>query len=719
MSRTGSAADVRPGARRARPRRRLASWLVVLVAVPAVLGLAFAGLRVTGSLRDARGYGQSSRLAGLNEQVLALGQALADERVLTAAFAASGRPAASRPALDRQYAVTNARAAAVRRLALQLDPAAPAAVRTAATTALSGLAGLPGLRLQAAGGQATPLQLISGYSAVITGLFPLGDSLDGLTGNAPLAAGERVLGALSRVADQAALQQAILGAAFARGHLGLPALSALTTAQAQENTDLTAFRGLATAEENRALAGTLASTPARQAQAVESQVIAASAEPLAAGSPASHAWQSGMSYETGWLGQAQRQLAAWSVSDAQALQRRAEQSALITAGVALACLLILVFALLIAVRSLTRPRRRLAPAALEPARWDPVPPDTDEARLRGLNAVYVTFFRRSHQLLDRLLAQIDTMELDEEDPVRLERLYEVDHLATRMRRSSDSALALAGELTPDSSTEPVALVDVLRAAVSETEQYDRVNVSVQPGFALSGSAVADVVHLLAELLDNALAFSPAQSRVGLSGQADDDGSWQVTITDSGTGLPADQLRRLNWQLADPERADPAAGQVGLFTVAELAARHGLTVTLSRVSHGGTAADVRLPAELISPDGLEIATPGAVPLMVGAPLPSPTLAPEARPAEQTGPLPIFDSVRDARARTDRPAEITPAGLPQRIPPTGPAPQPEPSSESAREAASQLSSFQRGARRARAETEPARPAEPAAPQPAGDR
>jgi signal transduction histidine kinase len=208
---------------------------------------------------------------------------------------------------------------------------------------------------------------------------------------------------------------------------------------------------------------------------------------------------------------------------------------------------------------------------------------------------------RNHSLLERLLRLIDRSELNEDDPERLASLFEMDHLATRIWRNSDSALVLAGRETPH-LTEPLALVDVLRAAASEIEEYGRVILDVQQGVCLSGSAATDTVHLLAELLENAATFSPETTQVIVSGHAVVGGGSLITITDGGPGMSEEELTLLNWQLANPSPADTTvARQMGLFAVAFLAARHGITVTLSMPPDGGTTAEVYLPAALISLD----------------------------------------------------------------------------------------------------------------------
>ena len=727
MSRARSDEAALPGARPAErdagpvpaPRNwRVATRLAVLVAIPTLLGLALTGLRITDETRSAADYGQVSRLAVLGQQVDGLAQAMEDERAGTATFIAAGRPASGLPALHRQYLITDGWAVTVRRLVHQGDRGYPAQTQASAATALASIAGLPSLRREAAQSQAPALTVINGYSAATAGLFSLDDGLANLSGDSTLITSARALGSLSRLADQVSLQQAILGGALAAGHFGPGARTALITAQAQQASDLASFRGLATPEEGWAVTQTLASPLAGQAQAVEQRATASGGAALALGPGASQQWQNGMSFTEGWMRHAQQQMTTWVAGYAQATQRSMMRTALITAGAALAVLVLVLLATIVIARSMVRPllvQREAVRLASEEAR-----------RRRSISAISNGFFRRSHYLLERLLRLIDILERSEDDPGRLASLFQIDHLVTRMRRNSDSALVLAGHETSRDEAEPVTLVDVLRAAVSEIEQYNRVVLDVPVDDWVSGDAVADTVHLLAELLENATAFSPKTTQVIVSGHPVR-GGLLVSITDAGTGIAEEYLGQLNWQLAHPSDADAAVSQhMGLFAVAHLAARHGISVALDLPPEGGTAAEVYLPASLILPDA-----PGPVPgprletvvsaqgaaLPVAIPewqreepeRPEPEQAePEQGRAEQAGAerggvLPIFESVQSEypRPRT---------GLPQRIPQarlaSGAAadqasrPAGAGSAETTRE---QLASFQRGSRRARAVVE----------------
>jgi signal transduction histidine kinase len=601
---------------------------------------------------------------------------MADERSGAAAFISGGRPAAGLPALRRQYAITDGRAAGVRRLVAQLGHGYPAPTRVGAAQVLASIAKLPGLRGQTRQSQASALAVITGYSTATSGLFRAGDGIADPSGNSTLITSVRTLGALSSMIDHASQQQAILGTALAAGRFAPGALTALTTARARQASDLASFRDSATPQESWALTETLARPPARQAQTVEQRATAAGHGVLALGPQASQQWSGGMAYTVGWMGHAEQQLAAWIPADAQALQRSETRSAIISGGVALGALALVLLGTILAARSMARRRSQPDAAALEGA----------EAPVPG----------RASAVSDG---------------------HEIPHPA-----------------------EPLALVDALRAAASEIKEYGRVILDVQPGVWVSGSAATDTVHLLAELLENATTFSPKTAEVIVSGHAVYGGGSLVTIFDGGPGMSEEELTLLNWQLTNPSRAEMAVDRhMGLFTVALLAARHGVTVTLSTPPDGGTTAEVYLPDAMITLDaepgawrqagevpwaseeadpgladllfprrrfasgpephlGPETDPPEAVPLLLGAPVPSPASATSTGVAEpgpvgtepepvgtepeavDTGPghaAPIFESVRsgylhafgrDPLRFSEQPAGQSPAGPSAARPPT---------------------------------------------------
>jgi signal transduction histidine kinase len=223
-----------------------------------------------------------------------------------------------------------------------------------------------------------------------------------------------------------------------------------------------------------------------------------------------------------------------------------------------------------------------------------------QARLReGVSQVFVNLARRNQSLLHRQLLQLDAMERGTEDPQTLEDLFQLDNLTTRMRRHAESLIILSDQAPGRGWRNPVPIVDVLRASVAEVEEYSRAEVLQPPRIALAGQAVTDVVHLVAELVENATLFSPPQTKVDLRCVPLPHGL-SVEIEDRGLGLPPDELDQLNARLAAKPEFDLAeSDRLGLFVVGRLAARHGIRVTLRPSPYGGITAAVLLPSDLLS------------------------------------------------------------------------------------------------------------------------
>ncbi|HET6533198.1 MAG TPA: nitrate- and nitrite sensing domain-containing protein [Actinoplanes sp.] len=225
----------------------------------------------------------------------------------------------------------------------------------------------------------------------------------------------------------------------------------------------------------------------------------------------------------------------------------------------------------------------------------------EQAALRASVAtMFVNLARRSQILVDRLIGHLDRLERGEEDPDRLAELFQLDHLATRMRRNDENLLVLAGADSTRVQREPAALIDVLRAAQSEVEHYTRIEFGmVDRDIEVSAHAVNDMVHLVAELFDNATAFSPPNSTVLVEARRLGDGA-VLSVEDRGIGISREQLRDLNERLANPPMVDVAVSRMmGLVVVARLANRHGVKVEL-RPADGerGTVAEVGLPAAVL-------------------------------------------------------------------------------------------------------------------------
>ncbi|MFF1489881.1 nitrate- and nitrite sensing domain-containing protein [Streptomyces sp. NPDC058319] len=221
----------------------------------------------------------------------------------------------------------------------------------------------------------------------------------------------------------------------------------------------------------------------------------------------------------------------------------------------------------------------------------------EQALLRGnINAIFTNLSRRNQSLIEGQLTLITDLENNEADPDQLENLFRLDHLATRMRRNGENLLVLAGEEPGRRWDQPVPLVDVLRAASSEVEQYERIEMSGVPEAEIHGRAVTDLVHLLAELLENATTFSSPQTKVRVTATRLPDGRIMVEIHDKGIGLTAEDFADINHKLANPPTVDVAISQrMGLFVVGRLADRHGVRVQLRPSGEqAGTTSLVMLP-----------------------------------------------------------------------------------------------------------------------------
>ncbi|MBV2353434.1 nitrate- and nitrite sensing domain-containing protein [Streptomyces sp. J2-1] len=352
--------------------------------------------------------------------------------------------------------------------------------------------------------------------------------------------------------------------------------------------------------------------------------------------------------------QLESNLADKAVNEASGIAGDARTSALIT-GVAVVVALLLAFILAGAVaRQMSRSMRRLRNAAFgiaeqrlpmlvdqlsrtDPGRVDtrvaPIPITTkdeigevarafdqvhreavrlasEQALLRGnINAIFTNLSRRNQSLIEGQLTLITELENNEAEPDQLENLFRLDHLATRMRRNGENLLVLAGEEPGRRWDQPVPLVDVLRAASSEVEQYERIELSGVPEAEIHGRAVTDLVHLLAELLENATTFSSPQTKVKVTATRLPDGRVMVEIHDKGIGLTAEDFADINHKLANPPTVDAAISQrMGLFVVGRLSDRHGIRVQLRPSGEqAGTTSLVMLPDAITHGGG------GATPL----------------------------------------------------------------------------------------------------------
>ncbi|MEV5838378.1 ATP-binding protein [Nocardia sp. NPDC052112] len=288
----------------------------------------------------------------------------------------------------------------------------------------------------------------------------------------------------------------------------------------------------------------------------------------------------------------------------------------------------------------------------------------DQARLRlQIGNMFETLSRRSQSLVEQQLSLIEDLEHDEDNAERLQSLFRLDHLATRMRRNGDNLLVLAGTALRRGQLLPVPLSDMLWSAVSQVEDYQRVEIGAVPDGIVAGEPAVDIEHLLAELIDNALRYSPPTTPVAVMVARAVDGGYLIEITDRGLGMSLEDLQLTNDRLASGgEVTVETARRMGLFVVGRLAKRHTITVSLRRTStmaqQPGITASVHLPGALVAPP-LDATDPNqrAIEAQVVAALPTPS---QQQPPRTLVPVPSLPQREPSRFA------VTSSGLPQRRP-----------------------------------------------------
>ena len=679
------------GSRFALRNWRVSWRLIALIAIPTVTAMAFGLVRIQEAMKSAASDQRVEQLANLGSAVTHLAFAMEDERDGLAGYIATNRQnsthtatGAPTAALNADYARTNQAAARVTSLAsgVTSDSAFPAPVQADLSSVLDRVSDLPRYRSAAAKSLAPSLTIVNAYSDAIADLLTFNDQIAQGSTDPALATTVRALGALSRTEDEASQQRGILYAALLNGQFEPGAASALTTAEAAQQAEFQEFQSAATIGEQQTYSNTVAGPQVDGAQAMETQAIASGgnggnlAVSPPVGSPKSATvatiWNNDMTGTLSDMRTVEQGLVDSIIAQGHSQHSALTRTAVETAIEVLAVLIVVLMITIVVARSMVRPLRKLRTGALEVAglrlpdtvrrmsetdgegvslEVEPIDVNSsdeigevarafdqvhrealrlaaNEAALRGnVNAMFVNLSRRSQSLVERQIRLIDDLEQGEQDPERLSSLFQMDHLATRMRRNSENLLVLAGHDESRRWNQPVALVDVLRAALSEIEQYERVTLNVQPGIAVRGQAVSDVVHLTAELVENATSFSAADTPVTIAGHLLSSGGVLLEITDQGVGMGAEEMAHANWRLDNPPVVDVAVSRrMGLFVVARLAARHGIRVRLRPAASGGLIALVWLPDETImheSPDGTpgmrrdSMAEPGLGPFADGA------------------------------------------------------------------------------------------------------
>jgi signal transduction histidine kinase len=631
----------------------LANWrdwnlpvkLAAVTLVPVVFAVVLGTMQISDQVDKAGAYRRVDRLVVVNEKLRDLVAALQTERVTAGVLLAARAGDIEAQTAGERDATDNARAEFLRATGrVTLDHEAAAARYADVLTWLDELADVRG---QVAEPGFDAANAVTRYSAVVDALLRFDRTTSAEAMDATLASTASALHDLEAIREEISYQQAVIAVGIVRGSLTGPEVDALSVSVNRQADRLTDFYNLAGVRLGHLYDDKVTGTGIASRNNV---VAAAISQPPGTPVPAAaQDWADGSALTTGRIGEVTRVLAADLRSRSAALQDEASDGA----GLAAVILLVaLVFALavmfvvgrhllgsLAALRrgaldvaeralpdAVTRIRDRGEHAGdieLPPVRvtsmdevgqvaraFDAVQRQalklaTEQAGLRAkYSGVFVNLSRRSQGLVQRQLQLLERLERDEEDPEQLATLFQLDHLATRMRRNNENLMVLSGSEVGRRSQRPASLADLLRASVSEIEQYQRVVLLPPQSVDVVGYAVGDLVRLIAELLDNATAFSAPDTQVTIASHVFEDGSLCVAVHDEGIGMSQDELDEANAKL---DGADIAAGAVdvstsrrmGLFVVGRLAGRHGVEVRLNG-GHDkpGVRATVTVPAELM-------------------------------------------------------------------------------------------------------------------------
>jgi signal transduction histidine kinase len=629
----------RPAAWRLR-QWRLRTKLAAILVVPLLLAGALGWARVSASVRDAAALDELVGQVAAGQQVARLVDELQVERVLAQAYVGAGRPP-DRAALDAGIGRVDTAAAAV--TTLPPDRFGPAASDIAAAARVR-LAALPALR-RAVGGSAMPAERVgSTYTSIIEVQLALeGAALRAAP--APLLRAATDAGTVAAAKEQVRRQQATLAAVLVGGSATTELQEAARSAAAQLDATIAALDTSALPATRDRYDRTVVGADVDDRRRIEQRTLTAMTrgEPLPA---AAGEWDAAAGRTAALIREVELAHQQQLADDAVALATGARRTAWVDGGVVTLVVLLTLLVLFLVVRSLARPLHTLRTSAFQIARSrlpaeieritlvdgripdlrvTPIAVDTDEeigevarafdavhtaaVRLAGeqallrrsVNDIFVNLAQRSQEHVARQLHLIDQLKRRGQNSAHLGDLFKLDHVAGMMRRNNENLLVLAGEsgrrghATPDT-----AVRDVLAAAVSEIELQRMVAVGRVPEVEVEGPAVADLVHVLTELLENATMFAPLDSTVRMDAWTGSDDDLVVEIVDDGVGMEPSALEAVNADLAEPPLFDPTvSAHMGLFVVGRLARRHGMTVRLRRREVGaGIAASVVVPASLV-------------------------------------------------------------------------------------------------------------------------
>lgn len=672
---------------------RLRTKLLVVLLVPALAALALGALQVVADYQKAQQLERIKQQVELDASAAQVVHQLQQERDLTVAYIASGRTTNQRELRDQRAAVDEA----VQNFRADIDSVADSGhtqVVDAYQEAAARLDRLNSLRTVTDTTSYPAEAALRAYTTSVSNLLNLGEQGVTRIDNPAVVRLYLASNALSRVKEQESIKRARLVTALEEGEFRIGDSRALLAADAELQAALKDFRKWGSNSQVQSYNDTVAGLVVDRAHTMEETALVRgqTERDLSGMDPAE--WLNvstqlvNLNYEIGTKLREQLQ------SDVDDLAATARTETYLAGALVIGALVLAIAIALMVARSLLLPLRTLRRSALDVAdnrlpdavetildennpdlatsrRIDPIPVHTTEeigrvarsfdavhaqalrlaseqALLRNnVNDLFVNLARRGQTLVQRQLSLIDRLEQDEQDPDQLAQLFELDHLATRMRRNNENLLILGGTDLARRTVRPVPLTEVVGAAVSEVEQYARIAIAESPELGVQGRVVNDIVHLIAELLENATVYSNPDTEVTVR-TAYRRQELVLEIRDRGVGLDEGELDEINERLVRPPEIDVSVSRrMGLYVVGQLGRRHNIKVELQNNGDlgGGATATVRLPGELI------------VQLTPNGPMPMPDVPASADAARR-------DSTGDTGSHTGLAAAFSGAGAAER-------------------------------------------------------
>jgi len=667
-------------------RLSIRSKIAVILILPVLACTVLGALRVSSRISTSRQADRVTKLTEFSLRGTNVAHELGHERGLAGRFLDAPANPASAQALKEQQTASDRAIDAYRGSIDELDAMSlTAPARETLSSALGHLDGLANLRHDIGERSISAPGANDLYSATVADLVNANRELSGRIADPELAQAVGAFVSVSRIKELAALERELVSGVLARGGFGAGQYRSFTSTLATRNVLLSEFQATATPSERDVFVESVVGPEVQRAKELQAEVVATDGNGRVAIDP--NEWWAVTTAEIDLLHQVEQRLGTAAVDRSRGIERSANTRA---AADSLAVLVVLILAAglsLLVARSMLRPLRLLEASAkdvaqnrlpgvvaklqrstgqapdlsheLEPIRV----PSRDEigevaaafnsvnqvavrvaaeqAALRlSIGDIFLNLARRSQALIDRQLELIDELE-EEADSSTLSSLFQLDHLATRMRRNAENLIVLSGAEPPRRWTEPIPLGEVARGAIAEVEDYQRVALVPMEEVAVPGHAVEDIIHLLSELIENATSFSPPGTVVRVGGQPAATG-YIVEVEDRGLGMSDEELQEANERLANPPTIDFAVSRMlGLFVVGRLARRYNIRVQLRHSTYGGITALVMLPSSVVLPLGPQVPA-GPAPGPFGAPQ---LLAPEVDPEPvMPEPLPIFEQAR---------------------------------------------------------------------------